>query len=66
MVLNEMIGSAPYNVIEGTDPHSGPVFRCSVLVEGTEHFGSGMPFFSFVKKEDITIILKKFKEKMDF
>ncbi|KAF5289764.1 hypothetical protein FQA39_LY03681 [Lamprigera yunnana] len=41
MVLNELVGSTPYEVVDVPDPFNGPIFKCSVQVEGVEHCGVG-------------------------
>jgi len=41
MVLNELIGSAPYNLSENPDLYDGTVFRCTVQVDGLDHLGVG-------------------------
>ncbi|KAF2879447.1 hypothetical protein ILUMI_26727 [Ignelater luminosus] len=41
MVLNELIGSAPYNMSENVDMYEGTLFKCTVLIDGVEHIGMG-------------------------
>lgn len=41
MVLNELIGSTPYNLSETPNVYDGTSFKCSVSVDGMEHIGMG-------------------------
>ncbi|KAF5284369.1 hypothetical protein FQR65_LT13586 [Abscondita terminalis] len=41
MVLNELVGSAPYEVSDLPDPFNGSSFQCTVQVEGVDHVGHG-------------------------
>ncbi|KAB0793579.1 hypothetical protein PPYR_13199 [Photinus pyralis] len=41
MVLNELVGSTVYDVVEAPDLFSGAVFRCTVKVDGIDHVGLG-------------------------
>lgn len=41
MVLNELVGSTPYEVSDLPDPFNGTLFQCSVQVDGVDHIGHG-------------------------
>lgn len=41
MVLNELVGSTVYDVIEAPDLFSGAIFKCNVKVDGIDHIGLG-------------------------
>lgn len=41
MVLNELVGSTVYDVIEAPDLFSGAIFKCNVRVDGIDHIGLG-------------------------
>lgn len=44
MVLNELVGNTPFNVIEG-DAASEGNFKCCVVINGKEHVGIGECLF---------------------